>query len=193
MNAVRRAAPKPGSLWAGLVGTLLLHAMLLGSVLHGLRGPTATVSPFDTQNVDYGPLVLIQPMPWMAAGNKRIPTTPARASVLQNVAVVLQLGPLPELPLESSTTSATRASGNIVDAVTFVKKCHESYPDAAHLDHDLAAVSLRGLMASDGRSWQGTIDISAGDRERALMALQCLQAFGTLAATAQVPAGQSSQ
>jgi hypothetical protein len=62
-----------------------------------------------------------------------------------------------------------------------------------HLDHDLAAVSLRGLIASDGRSWQGTIDISAGDHERALIALQCLQAFGTLAATTQVSARQSSQ
>ena len=161
------------ALVTGIVGACGLHALVLSLLLVG-PALTRTALPHRSGSPDYITLLAI-PHGNSARGDQAI-----RAPVPPMIAPRIPMGPsvLPLLQIDAEPSEASSSSSSVMNRIAFIKKCRESYADPASLSRDLAHVSLR----------PGAIEISHGDRDRALMALRCLQAFGTLGATAVNPA-----
>jgi hypothetical protein len=156
----------------GVIGTLLLHLGFVCSLIFGLGPRGAAVSPYDASNADFGPLLLISFADATDSGSERTRENHSRKFVPRKLAASVHTQRLPARDTEKDQTTGSQISAKVVDGPSFIKMCRENYPDAAHFNRDLATLSLQGA----------NIEVSGGDRQRALMALQCLQAFGTFGA-----------
>jgi hypothetical protein len=80
---------------------------------------------------------------------------------------------------EDTEQEDSRASAKFGDRTALIRMCRENYADQDRLKQDLAGVSLRDFVAVDGQVRAGSVEISGADRQRAYLALRCLQAYGT--------------
>jgi len=165
-----RHARLPAAL--GVIGTLLLHAVFMSAAILALRAPSVATYPSTAAGTDGDALLLLLPLTAANAGRGRNDST-VQNWAPPNLAVALaDLGPPRMQRLESSQPDAAQHAATPVDRITFIKTCRETYPDERRLNQDLAAVSLQGAH----------VELTSGDPQRALMALHCLQALGTLGA-----------
>jgi hypothetical protein len=155
---------------AGLVGTCGLHALLFSILLAG-PALTRTAVLNRSSGPDYLTLLVIPPGNSAAHDQEFSYIVPPKMA--PRIAIPkLDPSSVPLLHIETESPEVLPAAANVLNQTAFVKTCRESYADAASFSRDLANVSLQ----------RGAIEISGGDRDRALMALRCLQAFGTLGA-----------
>jgi hypothetical protein len=156
----------------GVIGTLLLHAILVSWAIFAIRAPSVAAYPSSVAGADGDALLLLLPLSPADTGSvvndsSVQPWLPPKLAVPS-----ADLETPPPLRMGSREPEAAQLAMTPVDRIVFIKTCRESYPDARRLNQDLAAVSLRGVH----------VEIASGDPQRALMALHCLQALGTLGA-----------
>ncbi len=163
----------------GVIGTLLLHAVFMSAAVLALRAPSVAAYPSTAAGTDGDALLLLLPLTAANVGRGLDDSSvqnwvPPRLEVpsADLDAPRIQRLEQPEAPQHTATP---------VDRITFIKTCRETYPDERRLNQDLAAVSLQGVHVEL---------TSGGDPQRALMALHCLQALGTLGAVT-TPSGHS--
>jgi len=153
----------------GLIGTLLLHACFVSWAILGTRAPSA--APYAATGSDGDALLLLLPTSTVNVDVRRLnESSPQKWLPPTPMVSPADLDPLPALRIDARQPEVAQPSATRVDRITFIKTCRETYPDERHLNEDLATVSLQGSH----------VEISGGDRQRALMALHCLQALGTL-------------
>ena len=166
----------------GVIGTLLLHAIIIPSAIFASRAPSVAAYPSSAAGTDGDALLLLLPLSSANADagplndssvQRWVPPTPALR--------LADLDPPPVPRLDSHQPEAAQHAATQVERVAFIKSCRETYPDERRLNQDLAAVSLRG----------DHVEITSGDPQRALLALHCLQALGTLGAAIVVDAAGS--
>lgn len=162
------ALRRPAAL--GAIGTLLLHAVLVASAILGTRAPSAAAYPYIAAGADGDALLLLPASPANVDVRRLEDSSPQKLVPPKLVVSLEDFAPPHALRIDSSQPEAEQPSGIRVASISFVKSCRETYPDERRLDQDLAAVSLHGTH----------VEISSGDPQRALMALHCLQALGTL-------------
>jgi hypothetical protein len=166
----------------GVIGTLLVHLAVVHSLIFGFGVRGAAVSPYDGAKAEFAHLQLIYLTDARDFGGERTRQNHSQKSVPRKLAASLDARRLPALDIDKDQTTAQRLSAKVIDGASFIKMCRENYPDATHFNHDLATVSLQGA----------NIETGGGDRQRALMALRCLQAFGTFGAKVVVQSAPDS-
>jgi hypothetical protein len=160
----------------GLVGTLLVHALFLQSLIHG----TATLGARFPQSALT--LVLIRSTDAADSTSKLIEESISRnREAMRQPISVANLARLPMLEIGAELESGDRRdSASVAEEMAFRKTCRRIYPDDIPLKRDLAGVSLLSPVMPGQRIEPADFRISSGDEQRALMALRCLQAFGTV-------------
>ncbi len=156
-----------------LVGTLLVHALFLQSLMRGtgvlgIRLPQSALT-----------LVVIESTHVTESTVKRIDASTSRILRRRMSGEIPMRLPIVDIG-EQLQTEDVRASASLVDENSFMQLCRRTYPDDVPLQHDLAGVSIRSPVMPGGRIGPADIQISSGDAQRARLALRCLQAFGTV-------------
>jgi hypothetical protein len=165
---------------ASAVGTLALHGFIgywlifVGQKPMRFADGQVAVTPFS--------LTLINPVSASASKNEpEIPQLTRDAAWRTLKASLIDLDPPPHLKITTeSSPEGPRQSTMTADAASFLRMCRSRYPDSRQLSVDLARTSLQdSASAADGRE-RRTTELSDTEQSPALVALHCLQAFGTL-------------
>ncbi len=168
-----------------MIGTLLVHAVVVCWLAFGAGARIAWVSDGDRPGARSLSLLLLSPAAEDAVNQApRIPE-PQRVSVRMTTPS-FEPAVLPNLAIEADLRLAGRQPAARDAQIATLDLCHRTYRDEADLLRDVAHVSLRGAVVPGGPIGDAEVDISSGDRSRALLALHCLQAFGTLPSAARL-------
>ena len=171
----------------GVVGALLLHFIVIRFLIVGMSTANVPASPYNAAGSDFGALLLIPLENSADSDGQRHHDIQLPAVIQRKLVIFVEPGPLPALHIDSTHLEVMRTNAKMLDTAAFVKMCRDNYPDAAHLNHDLATVSLRRFGKADESNGQNIVEVSGGDRQRALMAIRCLRAFGTFGAAETIP------
>ena len=165
----------------GLTGTLLVHAFLLQSLLSQSGPRSAGVSVAEASDGTSAlSSVLIQPIGSAVRDSVQRTASEVQKRVSPSAAHRPPPDPLLLLDLgEESVGEDQHRALDLGERNALLQRCRREYPEEARLAQDLANVSLQDAVLTDGRIDRAEVKISGTETPRALMALSCLQAYGT--------------
>ena len=161
----------------GIFVTLWIHAIILQTWVHGEHqhstGPSAQAGLVGVGSLSL--LMIDSPADKQAVNIKLVKGLRTDALAIEPAA---EIPPPPTLANALEPTAQSEAVSP--DRRMMFAICRNAYPDPTLLAYDVAHISLRKSEAPAGPIGESDINISDGDRSRALLAMRCLQAFGSL-------------